>query len=175
MTIPWEAHGGRLEATYQRYFPIIRDKCRRMLSTHEDAQDVAQETFIRLWKARLGGADPSVVTAWVFRTSTRLAIDHLRRRRRENGGPRPQDDDRAPESIASDLETSLVARQELERIAELVPRRELEMAILSRVDGLVQTEIAEVLETSERTVRRVLSSFDARLAALRTTQEVSHG
>jgi RNA polymerase sigma-70 factor, ECF subfamily len=173
--------GPRLEAAYQRYFPIIRDKCRRMLSTHADAQDVAQETFIRLWKSGLATEAPAIVTAWVFRTSTRLAIDHLRRRRRAAPAPASawaSDEGREPvseEHGAGDLEAALAARQQLEALAREVPRRELEMAILSRVDGLTQLEIAEVLDTSERTVRRVLTSFDARAAALEASQEPSHG
>ena len=58
-------------------------------------------------------------------------------------------------------------RQLLERLAAKIPKDELEVAILDRVDGLTQPESAEVLGVSERTVRRMLTRLDARLAALK--------
>ncbi len=52
----------------------------------------------------------------------------------------------------------------LERIAGRAPARELEVAILSRLDELTQEEIAEVTGMSSRTVRRLLRKFDSRIA-----------
>ncbi|MBI5545610.1 MAG: RNA polymerase sigma factor [Deltaproteobacteria bacterium] len=172
-----------LEVAYQRFFPVIREKCRRMLSDFEESQDVAQETFIRLWQSGLTSRDPRTTTAWIFKTSTRLAIDRLRHKRRTSppskDANREEDDDGwdsdGTDSAGTNLESAIAARQELETIARELPERELEMAILSRVDGLVQTEIAEVLEVSERTVRRVLTRFDARLVELRSAREAGHG
>jgi RNA polymerase sigma-70 factor (ECF subfamily) len=58
-------------------------------------------------------------------------------------------------------------RQLLERLAAKIPAYELELAFLDRVDGLTQPESAEVLGISERTVRRMLTRLDERLAALK--------
>jgi RNA polymerase sigma-70 factor (ECF subfamily) len=153
-----------IAALYRRYYPLIRAKCTRMLADAGDAEDVAQETFIRLWHGELGGRDPRQVTAWIYRTSTRAAIDRLRQRRRqaalhESAAP-------AGESVFPQSESALAARRALERIARAAPARELEVAVMSRLDAMSQSEIADVLETSERTVRRLLERFDARLAAL---------
>src|SRR2546427_10490010 len=51
-----------------------------MLSDLAEADDAAQETFVRLWRARLRDSDPRRLTAWIYRTSTRIAIDRLRKR-----------------------------------------------------------------------------------------------
>src|SRR5207302_10717908 len=59
---PWR--GDRLddvEAAYRRYFVLIREKCRRMLADFAEADDVAQETFVRLWRADLAGGNPRSV------------------------------------------------------------------------------------------------------------------
>lgn len=149
-----------IEAAYRRYFPIIREKCARMLGDGDEAQDVAQETFVRLWRAALVEEDPRRVTAWIYRTSTHLAVDRLRRRRFIGDAPL----DRMPDA---DLEQRVQARQELSRIARDVPADELAIAVLHRVDGLGQEEIAQVVEISDRTVRRVLRRFDERLARMR--------
>jgi RNA polymerase sigma-70 factor (ECF subfamily) len=55
----------------------------------------------------------------------------------------------------------------LRQVAARVPAEELECALLDRLDGLTQVESAEVLGVSERTVRRMLTRFDERLASLR--------
>ncbi|HWM89120.1 MAG TPA: RNA polymerase sigma factor [Kofleriaceae bacterium] len=149
-----------IEHTYRQYFQIVRAKCARMLRDPAEAQDVAQETFARLWIHRADINDANAVTAWLYRTSTRLAVDSYRRNRtsepldpdREDGGPAPAAADR------------IHAVRLLERIAGRAPARELEVAILSRLDELTHEEIAEVTGVSSRTVRRLLRRFDRRLA-----------
>lgn len=71
---------------------------------------------------------------------------------------------------APDLEAATGNRQVLEQLISLAGDDELQVAVLSRVDGLTQPEAAEVLGISERTVRRLLTRFDERVAAKR--QEV---
>lgn len=152
--------GRAAEEAYRRYFPIVRAKCVRMLGDRDEAEDVAQETFVRLWQEGLLGLSPGRVVSWVYRTSTRLSIDRIRRRRvREAGVPGP--------AVAAPPDEAHAARERIERIAGGVPAEELEIVILTRIDGLGQQEAAEVAQVSERTVRRLLRRFDERVAALR--------
>ena len=150
--------------TYRRYFPIIREKCSRMLRDRAEAQDVAQETFRRLWSDRDRLHAPDAVVSWIYRTSTRLAVDRYRRARRQDARAFASDEVAGPEPDAG---TRLDASRMLARIAERVPADELEVAILSRVDGLRQDEIARVLGCSDRTVRRLLQKLESRLSRLR--------
>ena len=158
-----------LESTYRRYFPLIREKCRRLLGA-ADGDDVSQETFVRLWRAGLAGADHLKVTAWIYRTSTRLAIDLLRQRERR-GRPEIVGAMGALASPPPSAEHALQTRDEVEELAQLLPADELEFALLHRIDGLTQAEIAEVAAVSERTVRRALRRFDARVRTLRAVEE----
>jgi RNA polymerase sigma-70 factor, ECF subfamily len=149
-----------IEHTYRRYFQILREKCARMLRDPAEAQDVAQETFARLWIHRADITDARAVTAWLYRTSTRLAVDSYRRSRgHESLEDEPEDVGRPPDGA-----DRLHAVRLLERIAGRVPARELEIVILSRLDEMTQDEIAEVTGMSSRTVRRLLEKFDRRLA-----------
>src|SRR5436309_8144365 len=53
----------------------------RMLRREEDAEDVAQETFVRVFRA-LDRYDPArPFAAWIFTIASRLCIDHIRRRK----------------------------------------------------------------------------------------------
>jgi RNA polymerase sigma-70 factor (ECF subfamily) len=152
-----------VEQLYRRYFPLIREKCARMLRDRAEAQDVAQETFTRLWADRARLRDDAGVASWIYRTSTRLAIDRFRRAARDGDAVLAGDD--APDGI--DAAERLASRQLLARVAALAPDDELEVAVLSRVDGLTHGEIAAVLGRSDRTVRRLLDRLEARLAHLK--------
>lgn len=154
-----------LSATYEKYFPLIREKCRRALTDRGEAEDVAQETFIRLWQSHLSGEDPRQITAWIYRTSTRLTIDRFRSRQHRDALHGAVIDRRG---AASGAPGNSEARQQLERLARQLPKRELEIALLHRVDGLSQPQIAEVTQISERTIRRLLQKLDQRLERFRT-------
>lgn len=147
-----------VEQLYRRYFPLIRAKCRRMLRDSGEAEDVAQETFVRLWKSDLSHQAPAAIVAWVYRTSTRLAIDRLRHRKVVLAFE-PTVQVRHPDGV-------LEARQLLDRVAKVASEEELQAAILCRVDGLDQRRAGELLGCSERTVRRLLAAFDSRVARI---------
>jgi RNA polymerase sigma-70 factor (ECF subfamily) len=158
------------EETYRRVFPMILSKCRRMIADAAEAQDLAQEVFVRLWRSREAIAEPRALTAWLYRTCTRMAIDRARNRGRQSlayadFGAGGDDVDRA-----ADPERRSASRRALAAVAARTPARELEVAILSRVDGLGHAEIAEVLSIGERTVRRILVRFEERLAELRVAE-----
>ncbi|HXN33812.1 MAG TPA: RNA polymerase sigma factor [Polyangiaceae bacterium] len=149
---------------YARFLPPIQAKCRRLLGCSSAAEDVAQEAFLRLWKSGVGeGSDTRTVIAWLYRTSTRLAIDVLR-----NGGkleaPKVAVEDLP---CAIDLAACAEARAAIVSVARSVPEEELAAVILCRVDCLSRPEAATVLRVSERTVRRMLARFDERITLLR--------
>ncbi len=147
-------------AAYARYFPIIRGKCSRMVRDGAIAQDLAQETFTRLWAHRAELHSPEATVAWVYRTATRLAIDHFRASRRT--------DDHIDELPSQDRpDRTAEARRLLELLARELDEQELEAIVLTRVDGMTQPEAAQVLAVSERTVRRLLERADERLSRWR--------
>ena len=153
-----------LPASYCRFVAPIRAKWRRLLDDPGAAEDATQETFVRFMRSRprLDPADTRALLAWLYRTCTRIAIDMLRERRRRphvalesgDGGALP---------CGVDLAAALEARSALVRIARETPDDELAAAVLCRVDALTQPEAAEVMNVSERTVRRLLDRFDDRL------------
>jgi len=153
----------QLTTAYRLYFPLLVQKCTRMLGDGHEAQDVAQDTFMRLYSAGLASAEARVVTAWLYRTSTRIAIDRLRARKRHAPDPAAVDT-----LLVADASESYTAARELwSSVADRIPPLELEAAVLTRVDGLTQQEVAEVLGMNARSVRRLLTRFEACVDALR--------
>ncbi len=154
-----------VDEAYRHYFPAIREKCRRMLADAEEAQDVAQETFVRLWSSGATFEAPAQVLAWAYRTSTRLAVDRIRSRRRRSAfGASFESSESATTSPIDDVHT----RASLSWLAERISERELTLVILTHLDGLTQVQAAEVLGRSERSVRRDLVALEQRLAHLKS-------
>jgi RNA polymerase sigma-70 factor (ECF subfamily) len=156
------------ERVYARFLAPVRAKCRRILPQAQTADDIAQEVFVRLWQWRerpaIDAPDaPRTLLAWLYRTSTRLAIDVLRAR-----APVSDDGERlASLPCGVDLDAALAAKSAILAVRQVASDDELEAAILARVDGLSQPEVALVLGISERTVRRLLQRFDERTSAVR--------
>ena len=153
---------------YGRFLAPIRAKCRRLLGQTAAADDVAQEAFVRLWQSGPpldGTSETRTIMAWLYVTSTRLALDVLRQGR----GGLPLDEltvePRAPLASPADV---VAARRAIDVLCKHFPGEEIEAALLARVDGLSQPEVATVLGISERTVRRLLERFDAHSEALRS-------
>ena len=149
-------------ASYHSFVAPVRAKCRRLLGDASAAEDATQETFLRMLRSApqlATSTDTRAVMAWLYRTCTNISIDVLRERRR-----RPLDVV-SEESMTCgvDLGASLEARSALAKIAGETPDDELAAAVLCRVDALTQPEAAEVLNISERSVRRLLERFDERL------------
>ena len=160
-----EEHRARqrsVEALYRRYFSVIREKCRRMLSDRQEAEDVAQETFTRLWLRGPSADSAEAALPWIYATSTRLAVDRIRRRRRARRVDLGQPDRRATTDAPDE---AIAIRQLLARLARTLSERELAVAILLRLDGFTQPDAARTLGTSERTIRRLVTRLDARIAA----------
>ena len=153
-----------LDETYRRYFPIIRGKAQRMLRDPEEALDVAQETFTKMWSKRHTLKEPDARLAWLYRTATRLAIDRLRRHPPRDNGPLVE-----PAS-GRDEAAQRESRAALEALARSLPRKELTALILSRVDGMRQDEVGAVMRVSDRTVRRLLTSAARRLERFRAAE-----
>ncbi len=151
-----------VQEAWRRYYPPVREKCRRVLAEPQEADDVAQETFIKCWRSpEVLRGDSNRVLAWLYVTATRACIDRLRSRA-QRASP-IEVEVHAP----NDVESATASRQVLSRLVSVAEPDELEAAVLSRIDLLTQPEIARLLDTSERTVRRLLTSFDERVAGLR--------
>src|SRR6478735_8512117 len=140
--------GTSFEDCYRRIYPLVLAKCRRMLRGHADAADVSQEVFLRLWKQRELIQDSQALTAWLYRTSTRLVIDQARRSTLSRESllylqtvTLGEDEQR--------YEEQLVSQQDLRLVLNGFPEKELEAAILNQLDRLTHPKIAEVIKIGE--------------------------
>lgn len=144
----------------------------RSSGSPEDAADITQEVFLRAWRSIESFRGDSGFSTWLFRITMNLCVDHARHK---NAQPQTQPlvvgeedaerpiPDTAP-TPEEHLENSELGR-ELAAALDEVSEEHRRIVLLRDVSGLSYTEIAEVLEISEGTVKSRLSR--ARIA-LRT-------
>ena len=133
----------------------------RMVNNHSTAEDLLQETYLRVTRA-LSERAIDHLEPFVFQTARNLALDHLRARRiqgrtlLEDVPPEVVENVAAPVSSAED---AAHAEQMLERLnlslGQLSPRQQ-QIFILSRLHGHSYLEIAEKLSVSLSTVQKDL-------------------
>lgn len=136
-------HDGQLKAYLRGQFPAERD-----------IDDVVQESFVRLWKARATTPIYSV-KAFLFRVARNVALD---RRRRSQGGVEVAAFEIATHEVVderADIPASIRANEKERLLAEALatlPERAHEVVVLCKIDGLSHAEAAERLGISRRTV-----------------------
>lgn len=127
----------------------------------EDARDVAQWVFLRLWKV-LPRFDPERrFDTWLYRITVNAAIDHLRTRG-PKGAIQPLPDDPADLERAATagnaeraLDLELLQKVFLRLAARLAPRQRAAF-VLREIEGMETAEVARVLGIRESTVRNHL-------------------
>lgn len=164
------ANGDRqaMAVLIRRHGPGLRRFLAGVLITPHEAEDLAQETFLRVWSAAIR-YDPTIASpaTWVYRIALRLAIDRNRRTgfRRFLGleaMPDPQD----PHPGA---ERDIAARQTLaktHRALAALPDRQRRALLLRAAAGLTNTEIAATLGISEGAVEQLLVRARTALRAI---------
>ncbi|MCX7560842.1 RNA polymerase sigma factor [Sulfitobacter sp. F26204] len=123
----------------------------RVLGDHAEAEDVAQEAMLRLWRiAPAWRRGEAKVTTWLYRVVANLCTDRLRMRRSTR-----LDDIDEPADPAAHVEQGLqdAARADaLQRALDALPHRQRQAVVLRHIDGLANPEIAVILDTGVEAV-----------------------
>ncbi len=136
--------------------PRVLALARRMLADPAEAQDVAQETFIRAWKAaptwRPGRAR---FDTWMHKVAMNLCYDRLRRRRRMKREAPPDQPDEGP-GPDRDLHARDVGRR-VEAALAALPLRQREAIVLAHYQELPASEAAAIMGVSIEALESLLS------------------
>ncbi|MEC9434922.1 MAG: RNA polymerase sigma factor [Pseudomonadota bacterium] len=165
-------------ALISRHAPRAAAVARAMLNDAAEAEDVAQEAMLRLWR-QAGAWRPgeAQVGTWLHRVVANLAIDRLRRRRRWSAEDPPERPDGAPGAEARLAEADRAAALRAEIAA--LPDRQRTALTLRHFSELSNPEIADRMELSVEAVESLLSrarrGLAQRLEARRAALGLEHG
>jgi RNA polymerase sigma-70 factor (ECF subfamily) len=158
------------ELLLQRYRTPLVNFLYRMVRAREEAEDLAQEVFLRVYRARKDYVPSAKFTTWLFRIATNLALNSVRDnryQRMEVSLDAPvtmdaEDGDEKPLDIAEkhpNIEQYLVeeARKKMIRHAiDKLPEKQRAAVLLHKYQELDYGDIAKILECSESALKSLL-------------------
>jgi RNA polymerase sigma-70 factor, ECF subfamily len=157
------SRGGDLDSFNQlvlRWERPIYALAYRVIGREEDARDVAQETFLRAFRALSGFKGQAKFSSWLYRITLNLCRDWIRKERRAPISQAPEGVDLielAGEATPSESIEDLVSRKQLsEAVAKamaLLPEEQRTAIILKEYHGLTFQEIADMLDCPLSTVK----------------------
>jgi RNA polymerase sigma-70 factor (ECF subfamily) len=163
---------GAFEALYTRYRIRLYNFIRRFIGDQPSAEDIFQETFLRVYRDRHRYEPRAAVTTWLYTIARNLCLHEIEKRsRRQSASVGPRNSVNAlalpTDNPLSQLEAADTAARVAHAVA-LLPPAEREVLILARYEGLPNSQIAAIVGKSEGAVRVALSRA---LTALRDQLE----
>jgi len=139
-----------------RHLGAIVALARRMLKDEAEADDIAQEALLRLWRAgETLDVGPQGVRPWLRRVTSNLCLDRIRATRRTVVT------DEVPEVAEEPTQAAGLEEQDLaKRVGEamnVLPERQRRALTLFHHEGLSQAEVGEILGVSDEAVESLLS------------------
>jgi RNA polymerase sigma-70 factor (ECF subfamily) len=156
------------DALFQRWSAPLLRYLERMVHDVASAEELVQEAFLRVHRARDDYRPEARFSTWLYRIATNLALNELRRPRRRDPH-RSQDEDGAPELAAAgagadELVHARRLAAQVDRELGALPERQRAALWLTAVEGLSYAEVAGSLEISESAVKALVHRARSTLA-----------
>jgi len=153
-----------LDETWHRFAPMVLTMAERALGSRSEAEDLAQETFCRVFRTARTLQNPNSLRSFVYSVAIRALKSHLRSRRLKAWlsfhGPETLTD---PRYCTLDVETRDLLRRFYGLLDRLSPRDRL-VFLLRRVESMTVEEIAATMAISASTVKRSMTHASERLS-----------
>jgi RNA polymerase sigma-70 factor (ECF subfamily) len=169
-TLATSTMGAHAKADFDALFLMHYDGVYRLLyrivGTRDEAEDLAQETFVRLARQRFGPGREHNLRGWLYAVASNLAFNALRsrgrRQRREETVFRLEDSGGEPDPAVVALRDD--ERAAVRRTLAALPERQAQLLML-RHSGLSYREIAEALGMAPGSVGTTLARAEAAFEA----------
>jgi len=161
------AKGDRIAAQtlMQRCLPRVLGMARRLLDDAVEAEDIAQETFLRVWKAaNRWQSGQAKVSTWIGRIAINLCYDRLRKKREVLTDALPERQD-----PSADQEVQYVQEETSDRLSVAMrelPERQKQALELVHFQEMSNIEAAEIMSVSVDALESLLARGRRKLKAL---------
>lgn len=150
---------GCFEELFARYRTRVYGVAFRLVGDREEAEELTQEVFIKLYTHRFRPRGKHSLLAWLYRVATNLSLNALRSRRRRRDRLERVGRDGLEEGFLADPQEEAIRLEEREAVREIVrslPERQAACIVL-RQTGLSYAEIAQAVGVSPGSVGTLLA------------------
>ena len=169
------------QAIVERHRSMVYRVAYQFAGNHHDAEDIAQEVFIKVYRSLDRFRQDAQLTSWLYRIVMNACIDHRRRYRSAAGAPFGEEAEQkmlnTPEETPDPEERAYAGElgQVLEWEIGRLPKGQRVVFVMRHHQGMKLTEIAEALGLAEGTVKRQLHAAVHRLRQALTQAHVTAG
>lgn len=164
-----------ISALVETYQHLVFNTCFMFLKNREDAEDVAQEVFVEVYKSMDRFRGDSAVSTWIYRIAVNRSMDYIRmksRKKRSFFAFTSFDNENLERLQIKDMSNPVTEIEEkekrllIEAAIEQLPERQRIAFVLAKVDGLKQEQVADIMETTVGSVESLLIRAKRRLKEL---------
>ena len=169
------------QAIVERHRSMVYRVAFQFAGNHHDAEDIAQEVFIKVYRSLTSFRQDAQLTSWMYRIVMNACIDHRRRHRAATAAPFSEEAEQKmlntpeerpdPEERAYAGELGQVLECEIGRL----PKGQRVVFVMRHHQGMKLGEIADALGLAEGTVKRQLHAAVHRLRQALTQANVTAG
>jgi RNA polymerase sigma-70 factor, ECF subfamily len=142
----------------RNYQDRIYNLCRYILRDPQDAQDAAQDVFLKAYRGIKEFRPEASLYTWLYRIAVNTCLDYQRKARRDALKNEPLSDDLpSAEPLPAELHESRKNTEAVRAALQKLPGKLRAAIVLREIDGLSYEEIAEVLHASVGTVKSRIS------------------
>lgn len=133
----------------KKYQEKIYWHVRRLVVDHDDADDLVQEVFIKVWKNLSKFRNDSKLYTWIYRIATNESITFLNKKKQQNNTPLDEVSEELSESlVASSYFNGDKIQMKLQQALLTLPEKQRLIFNMKYYDDLKYEEISEILGTS---------------------------
>ena len=138
----------------EKYQSSIYWHIRRMVISHEDAQDVLQETFIRIFRAMDNFREESSLSTWIYRIATNECLRFLNRRKEQALSTEEVQEELMNKLMASDyVDYDNAMEEKFQQAILSLPEKQRLVFNLRYYDELKYEEISRITDTKVETLK----------------------
>ncbi len=154
----------QFESVYHEYKNLVFNVCLHYVLNREDAQDVAQEVFVKLYhNLNQYNSETASIKTWIYRIAINQSLDFLKAKKTKKrfgfitslfhpDSNEPLHDVAHPGIAMEDKE----GLEELLRIIQSLPEKQKTAIILTKIEDRPQKEVAEIMETNIKAVESLI-------------------
>ncbi|MFT3739607.1 MAG: RNA polymerase sigma factor [Breznakibacter sp.] len=167
VVIPLEKHGSTIpfDVLVEKYQHKVFHTCIVMLKNREDAEDVAQEVFLEIYRSLDKFRGEASLSTWIYRIAVNRCMDMMRMKKRKKRSlfafqPKSNDElerlqptnSQHPHWLMEENERNMLLNQAIEQL----PERQKIAFNLAKIEGMKQERVAEIMDTTVGSVESLL-------------------
>ncbi len=144
---------GNREKAFQQLVKTYQERLywhiRKIVMNHDDADDILQNVYLKVWKNVDGFREDSSLFTWIFRIATNESLSHLQKQRRHSEVSMNDISDYLSDSLESDVYfDGDEIQKKLQQAIILLPEKQRIVFNMKYFDEIKYEEMSDILQTS---------------------------